>query len=55
MPDIMTLIDRIEKMSELTLKMHQTVDMKEFYKLQDEWDTLKTIYSLEDELNEKTL
>lgn len=51
MPDILTLVNRIEEQSKLLLAMCREYDMKKISQLGRKSQELNEIYRLEDELN----
>jgi len=54
MPDLMTLINRIDKFSNLLLKMTREPDNKKFWEMNEEFKNERRCDDLEDELEEKS-
>ena len=53
MPDILTLVNRIQEQSKLLLQMCREYDMRKFWELERKFQELNEIYRLEDKLNKE--
>ena len=51
MPDIVTMMSRLEELNELLLDMSREYNIKKFYELDRKFSELQAIHKLEDELN----